>query len=148
MKKGLTLVELLVALAILTLVVGGIFCMTNMGYFTYSSESTLMDLMQQARNGMDRMVREIRASSAVTLPTSDKVIFTTPTASGVQYYRSGTQLIREYPSGTTHAIANNIALLNFTLNGSLLQIQVRADKTISSKTYSYSFMEKVHLRNE
>ena len=151
MKKGFTLVEVLVSVLIFSFVASVMYSVLNVGSFIYSRLSVSMDL-QQAKNGMDRLVREVRASSSATVTTidanSDKISFTTPTANGIQYYRSGTQLVREYPSGTTHVMSDNIAYLKFTMAAPLLTIQMRADKTFSGKTYSFSLGEKVRLRNE
>ena len=151
MKKGFTLVEVLVTVLIFSFVSSVMYSVLNVGSFIYSRLSVSLDL-QEAKNGMDRIVREVRASSSATVTTidanSDKINFTTPASNGIQYYRSGTQLIREYPSGTTHIIANNIAFLKFTITAPLLVIQMRADETLSGKTYSFSLAEKVRLRNE
>lgn len=151
MKKGFTLVEVLVTVLIFSFVSAMMYSVLNVGYSLYSRLSVSMDL-QQAKNGMDRIVREVRASSAATVTTidanSDKITFTTPLSNGIQYYRSGTQLIREYPSGTTKVVADNIAFLKFTLTAPLLAISMRADKTFSGTTYSFSLGEKVRLRNE
>lgn len=151
MKKGFTLVEVLVTVLIFSFISMVMYSVLNVGYSVYSRLSVSLDL-QQAKNGMDRMVREVRASSSATVTTidasSDKITFTTPTSNGIQYYRNGTQLIREYPSGTTRIMADNIAFLKFTLTAPLLLIQLRADKILSGKTYSFSLTEKVRLRNE
>jgi hypothetical protein len=78
---------------------------------------------------------------------SDTITFTTPTANGVQYYRSNNQVVREYPSGTTRVVANRIARLKFTLSGSVLKIDLRADQTSQGRTFSFSLSEKVRIRN-
>ena len=109
---------------------------------------------QQTRNAIDRIVRQVRQASSQTITanynstTNDKIVFTIPTATGIQYYLNGTNLVREYPAGTTYNIASNISLLKFTLTGSLLQIQVNANKTMYSQTISFLLTEKVRLRNE
>lgn len=151
MKKGFTLVEVLVTALIFSFVSAVMYSVLNVGYSLYSRLSVSMDL-GQAKNGMDRIVREVRASSAAAVTTidanSDKITFTTPVSNGIQYYRSGTQLIREYPSGTVKVVADHIAFLKFTLTAPLLVISMRADKTLSGTTYSFSLGEKVRLRNE
>ena len=90
-KKGLSLAELLVAMVIFTLVTGAIYTITIMSYSSRSRELTLIDLMR-ARNALDRIVREVRASSSATVTTvsvsSDKIVFTIPTADGIPISKS------------------------------------------------------------
>ena len=162
MKKGLTLAELLVSMAIFTIVTGAIFSIVNMGYATSSKNRTSMDLMQ-VRNGMDRLLRETRASSSAAVTTinttNDTLTFSSPPfAVNVKYCRNtNNQLIRQNPaasgcptviSGSERVIAGNIAFLQFTLNAPSLLVQMRADKTVSGKTYSFPLKERVRLRNE
>lgn len=136
----------------MSLIAGGVFQVFTLGNSVYAIEMSLLDLQSHARNAMDRMIREIRASSAVTVTVidadSDRVTFTTPTLTNVQYYRSNNQLIREYPSGTTKIIAINIARLKFTLTGTILKIDLRADQTMLGKALTFSLSEKMRLRNE
>ncbi len=150
-NRGFSFAELLVSVFIFALIAGGVFQIFTIGNTVYKTETTLLDLQAHARNAMDRMVREIRASSTVAITVvnadSDRIAFTTPTATGVQYYLTGTQLIREFPSGTTRIIAGNVARLKFTLTGSVLKIDVRADQTITGRPFTFSLTEKVRLRN-
>ncbi len=101
---------------------------------------------------MDRIVREVRGSSTTAITVinadSDKITVTTPAASGLMYYLSGTNLVREYPAATTVNVANSIGRLKFTISGSLLQIDVRADVSTFGQTVSFPLVEKVRLRNE
>ena len=153
--KGYTLLELIVVLLLLSVILIGVYGILTTGNNIYIRDITLLDMEQQTRNAVDRIVREVRQASSQIITTNfnnttnDKIVFTIPTATGIQYYLSGTNLVREYPSGTTRNVASNISLLKFTLTGSLLQIQVRADKTIySTNTISFPLVEKVRLRNE
>jgi prepilin-type N-terminal cleavage/methylation domain-containing protein len=150
-KKGFSFIEILIVVFIFSLIAGGVFQIFTVGNTVYSTELALLDLQGHTRNGMDRMVREIRASSSVTVTVvnanSDRITFTTPAATGIQYYLSGTRLIREYPSGTTRIIASNMARMKFTLTGSVLKIDVRADQTVSGRSFSFPLIEKVRLRN-
>jgi hypothetical protein len=61
---------------------------------------------------------------------------------------SGTDLVREYPSGTTVKVANSIGRLKFTVSGSLLQVDIRADVSTFGQNVSFPLVEKVRLRNE
>ncbi len=150
--KGVTLVESMVCIAVLSFVLLCVYGTLVTGNAIFAKDTTLLDMQQQARNGMDRIVREVRQSSSQTITnsssTSYKIVFSIPTAAGIQYYLSGTNLIREYPAGTTRTVASNISLLKFTLNGTLLQIQVQASKTIYNSTVMFPLTQQVRLRNE
>jgi prepilin-type N-terminal cleavage/methylation domain-containing protein len=150
-KKGFSFIEIMIVIFIFSLIGGGVFQIFSLGQKVYMTESALLDLQSYSRNAMDRMVREIRAASSVTVTNVssdvDSITFTTPTATGVQYYLSGDQIIREFPSGTTRIVAHDVALLKFTLTGSVLQIELRADQTVLGRAFSFSVKEKVRLRN-
>ena len=152
--QGYTLVETLISVILLSVILLGVYGVLHTGNIVVNKDLTLLDTQQQTRNAIDRIVREVRQASSQTITvnynstTNDKIMFTIPTASNIQYYLSGTTLVREYPSGTTKNIASNISLLKFTLTGSLLKIQVRADKTMYANTISFPLIEKVRLRNE
>ena len=151
-KKAKTLIELMVALLIFSFMMLGFYTLINFANTRCFLDTTQVDMQQQARNGMDRIMREVREASAVTITVidanSDKITFTTPNEVGIQYYRSGTNLFREYPANTTKIVASNIAYLKFTQTVDLLQIQIRADKALYGRTLSALLTEKVRLRNE
>lgn len=151
-SNGYTLVEALVSIALLSFILLGVYGVLQTGNAVTTNDNALLEMQQQARNAMDRIVRDVRASSTQTITVvdadSDKISFTTPNATGIQYYRSGTDLVREYPSGTTQNVASSIAHLKFTLSGALLNINLRADKPIYGKTIPFSLVENVRLRNE
>ncbi len=151
-RQGFTFAELLVTTLLFTFIVAGFYSVLGVGRTTYFMDSNYLDLQQSNRNGMDRLVREVRQArtSGVSFTTlaanSEKVTFSTPSKSGIAYYRSGTNLIREYPSGTTQVVATNINYLDFELSGSLLKIDMRAEK-IFFRTLSFPLVEYVRLRN-
>ena len=151
--KGFSLVEILITTVIFTIIVGGFYGLLNAGNKFYATDMAFMELQQNARNGMDRVTREVRASSAASVTVvdtnSDTLTFTTPTATNAKYYRNGSsQLIREYPSGTLKIIASNITRFKFTLTAPLLKIDLTANQTALLQSFSVNLIEKVRLRNE
>ena len=150
--KGYTIIEAIISILLLAFILLGLYGVLFTGNTITTNDNALVEMGQQARNGMDRIVREVRESSTQTITVidanSDKITFTTPNETGIQYYRSGTNLVREYPSGTLKNVASNIAYLKFTLTGTLLKISLRADKAIFTKTVSFPLVENVRLRNE
>jgi type II secretory pathway pseudopilin PulG len=151
-KAGYTLVEALISMALLSFILLGVYGVLATGNTIIINDNAILEVQQQARNGMDRIVREVRESSSQTIAVlavdSDRITFTTPNEVGIQYYRSGTNLVREYPSGTARNVANGLARLKFTLSGTLLTINIRADKTLYGRTVSFPLVENVRLRNE
>jgi len=121
-----------------------------------------VDLQQQSRLAMDRMIRELREGSNVTITvvnsTDDRVRFNTLNATGIQFYRDTadangdgfrTQLIREFPSGTTKIMGTDITALKFSqpVNKTIV-VNVTASKSALLRTLSFNLIEKVRLRNE
>ena len=153
-KSAFTLVEVMVSMTLLSVICLGVYGVLQTGNSIFSRDINLLDMQQQARNAADRICREIRQSSShvitanINATTNDRLAFTTPTMINAQYYLSGTNLIREYPAGTTRIIASNIALLKFVLTGSLLEVQIRADKLSYGNTVSFLLTERTRLRNE
>lgn len=149
---GYTLIEILLSLAILSFLLLCAYGVLGAGNAVTVKNNALVTAQQQARNAMDRIVREVRGSSTTAITVinadSDKITFTMPTATGVMYYLSGTNLVREYPAGTTVNVANSIGRLKFTISGSLLKIDVRADVSTFGQTVSFPMTQKVRLRNE
>ncbi len=149
---GYTLVEILLSLAILSFLLLCAYGVLQTGNAVTVKDNALMTAQQQARNALDRIVREGRGSSTTAITVinadSDKITFTIPAATGVMYYLSGTNLVREYPAGTTVNVANSIGRLKFTVSGSLLQVDLRADVSTFGQNVSFPLVEKVRLRNE
>jgi hypothetical protein len=128
-----------------------------MGNLVYNQDMGLLDLQEQARQGMNSMVKEIRGG-LVSSYSSNSITLNT----GIQYYRdtSTNQLKRN-----TTVLASDINALSFCwwhsdntctdsrdCSGScsksyLLQIDIGASKTVSRRTLSFSLSEKVELRN-
>jgi len=173
MIKGLTLIETLVTTIIFSFIVIGIYGVLNIAQTNYDMNSASLNLQQQARQGMNRLSREVRqaywSSISVTGPDANNnyaVTFNTPDASGVRYYITETsvsgqmlwQLIREYPTNniqikaTGATIPNNIAILNLSmLSGHILNIQMTTSKTFlsggRSQTLTFPLTEQVEVRN-
>jgi type IV pilus assembly protein PilW len=59
-RRGFSLVELLVVLAVFTFIVGGLFTVLNKGQVRYAFEQDVTEAQQSARNAIDMMEREIR----------------------------------------------------------------------------------------
>ncbi|MBN2830872.1 MAG: prepilin-type N-terminal cleavage/methylation domain-containing protein [Candidatus Omnitrophica bacterium] len=150
--KGFTLIETLVAAAIFILIISGIYGIMHIANISFSIDSGLVDLQQQARNAIYWIARETREASSVIItpisPNNDDIIFDTPSEAGVSYSLIGTQVIREYPPGVTKVIGDNITSLKFLRSGRILDIQLTASKSVLLRPLSFSIREQVKLRNE
>jgi prepilin-type N-terminal cleavage/methylation domain-containing protein len=171
-KKGYTLVEFLVSVAILSFVLLAMYGVLQTGNTIYTRDTCLLDMQQQSRNAMDRIVRDVRSS--LTLPsflngsgnTSTSITMSSPPSGNplpssvsIQYYLSGTDLNRRVDavvSGATTTtitkVASNISSLSFTVDSysapKFLTIQVRASKTIyTNLVISFPLVQNVRLRN-
>lgn len=152
--KGLTLVEVLIVVFIFSLMAGGLYIILLGGSLIYYTDLGALDLHQQARNAMDWMVREIREANASSVSitvidaNNDRITFNTPSETGIKYYRSANQVIREYPAATNKVVGNDITRLKFSQTDGLLQIQLTANKTAMNRSLSSLLTERVRLRND
>ena len=156
--KGFTLVEILVSVFILSLLIGGLFLVLNIGNLTYNTDNCILDLQQNARRGMEWMVRDLREGSslpgAVNIPASPgntQVTFDTLTETGITYSLDSvnhriTRVCVNPPDGP-RILANNIDDLRFTRNADLLRIEVTAVNP-QRTDLSFFLREQVRLRNE
>ncbi len=123
MKKGFTIVEILVAVVVFIVLIVGIFAILNMADAVLNTDTGLIDLQQQARQAIDGMSKELRNSQSVSIPISlASIQFTVPidittspvTYSGpISYYLVGNQIVREHPVNTAKVLANDINALSF-----------------------------------
>lgn len=176
MKKGFTLIEVLVSVAILSFIVAGIYAVLNMANKTYNEDMGLVDLQQGARQAMDGMTREIRQSGrsspySMNIDTNGSLTFSIPSISSIIYRLDNNfpQIIRQLGS-TNKVLANDINTLNFCWwdgidccdpvsencsNLQVLQIQIRATKTVRGRELCFPgpcdpvqfLTEQVRLRN-
>lgn len=150
--RAFTIVELLVAVLIFSLILGGIFGILHVANKSWDSTLGILDLVQEIRQGMDGMTREARQSSfsqaTVSIGGARLDFFIPGSNSVISYYVQNNQLIREHPTGTTKILANHISQINFTSNASMLRIQITANKTtIENRALSNSSVQQVKWRN-
>jgi type II secretory pathway component PulJ len=154
-QKGFTILEAVMSLTILSFLLLGVYGVLHTGNIVYTKDSYLLEMQQQARSAMDRIVRDIREGSSPVITTInssvDTLTFNTPSSTGAQYYLSGATLMRR-PStnGAAAPVASNISLLKFTDSSPVLEIRTQASKSLYDNTLTISFplREKVRMRNE
>ena len=93
-ERGFTLAELMVAMAVMALLLAGIFVTLREGQSSYQYGAGRAEVQQNARVALDRMLRELRTASAITTSTATDLKFTyldeTSTSITVEYTLSGT----------------------------------------------------------
>jgi prepilin-type N-terminal cleavage/methylation domain-containing protein len=102
-QRGFTLAELLVAMAILALILGGVFTLQQEGLNAYLFGAARAETQQKVRVALERMTRDLRTGSAVTVAANcntgaNDITFTfvddTQTTVTVRYYLNGISLMR------------------------------------------------------
>ncbi|OLB39232.1 MAG: hypothetical protein AUI04_12495 [Candidatus Rokubacteria bacterium 13_2_20CM_2_64_8] len=65
-QRGFTLTELIVALAVLGMILGGVYTLQQQSLYSYMMGSAKVEAQQNARVALDLMVRELRSATSVT----------------------------------------------------------------------------------
>jgi prepilin-type N-terminal cleavage/methylation domain-containing protein len=160
--SGFTLIETLIVILILSFLAMGILGVLTVGDLSWNSGNVWLDLQQEVRVAMDGMTREARGgniSGFVVTADNAQVDFSLPGVSNtISYYLSGTQLMREHPAGTTKVLANDISSVSFCclggincsdcINASSISFNITAEKTVKERSYNYSLVDKVRIRND
>jgi len=97
-QRGYTLAELLTAMAVLGLLMAGLFLTLQEGQTVYSFGAGRAEVQQNARVGLERMLRELRTATKLTAANASSVTFEfldeSSTLVTVAYSLSGTSLQR------------------------------------------------------
>jgi type II secretory pathway component PulJ len=150
--KAFTLLDTLIALVIFTFVIAAMYGVITTANISYNTDTTLMYLGQQARQVMFWLTKDMREASSVSITyiddDSDLIVFDTIDEPGIQYYLDGNQVVKEYPLNTKRVIGNNIARFKFSRAGKEIEVDLMADRELSSQTtLSFPLREKLRLRN-
>jgi len=146
-KKGFSLIEMMVVVAILSIIILGLVTFFTGGTRAWVSGQSQLKAQREARQVMDRMVKEIRHGQSATLNFIDSITIKIPKlgdtdAYDVTFAKSGRYLYRD-----TNPLLDNVTKLEFTLPDSakldiLFEVDVDDDSNpdITLKTH-------VRLRN-
>jgi prepilin-type N-terminal cleavage/methylation domain-containing protein len=93
-QRGFTLTELLVALAMLGLVLTGVYTLQQQGLYSYMIGSAKVEAQQNARIALDLMIRELRSATSVTATAAGDLTFVDQNGVTLRYNLNGTNLQR------------------------------------------------------
>jgi prepilin-type N-terminal cleavage/methylation domain-containing protein len=132
-KKGFTLIELMVVVALLGILGYGIMKFFTNTYRIWWQASQQIDVQQKARAAMDEMTRFIRQARPVTgiavgaqagEDPNTMITFTHIDGRQISYYKSGDSLKRVVNGATTDAIAEDLVSIYFILDPPITPSQV------------------------
>jgi prepilin-type N-terminal cleavage/methylation domain-containing protein len=157
-QEGITLIEMIVAIAIMAIFLGVTGSLIAQSIGLYSKQSLTVSLEDQLRAVQDRITRDLRMSytaTTLTTATSSYLYFkpdnSTATATTDNYYefaRTEQRLYRKLKNGTRDPIADNINYASFrayTVTPSTFQVDVELSASSKNVTKTTSF--SVNLRN-
>lgn len=116
---GITLIEMIVAVSLLTLFLVVVVLVINQSFSIWSMGSGKITSEDQMRAVEDRMLRDLRPAKWVATTTSPYRLYFSETATityssadsyyEILYTQSGTQIFRKLPGGNPSPIANGIS---------------------------------------
>ncbi len=144
--KAFTLIELMIAMAIFSIILGAIYSVLSMGRTSYYTGDIQIAVQQEARKAMDKMTREIREASSVNLSNNYPFLIQ---ASRIKYEVNSGQLQKIVEGGSTTVLANDVGNVQFTLiGGDMVYITLTTQKnTVSGRSLSADLTSQVKLRN-
>jgi len=109
-KNGFSLIEMMVALGILSLIIIGLVTFFTGGTRSWVTGQHQLEAQRNARLSMDRMVREIREADYIRIgATPSSIDFHTPFHGNISYSLLGNDLKRG-----SNTVINNVLTLDFS----------------------------------
>jgi prepilin-type N-terminal cleavage/methylation domain-containing protein len=146
-QRGFSLIEMMVVVVILGLIVLGLVTFFTGGAKSWIAGQSQLKAQREARQAIDRMVREIRHGELVTSGTTNSITITVPalgseSAYDVTYNLSGTIINRE-----GNPLINNVKKLEFAYpDASKVHILLEVDVDDDGNP-DISLNSDVNLRN-
>jgi len=116
-QRGYTLTELLVAMAMLALVLSGVYTLQRQGLYSYMMGSAKVEAQQNARVALDLMIRELRSATSVTATAAGDLTFVDQNGVTLRYNLNGTALQRT-ENGVVSILIGGVQNLTLTYRDS------------------------------
>lgn len=140
-EGGFTLIELIAAIGILSIVLTPLVMMSVRGIDTYYHEQEKIELMSSGQIALERISNTIRRNAyAVEIEGSALKV-----GSDIAYELVGGSII-ETREETGNEIANHVELLSFEVNGNLLQVDMKLIGPKHKETVNLT--TSIYLRNQ
>lgn len=162
-KKGYTIIEMMVAAVLFSMVIAGLYAALYVGRSGYMTDAGIMDLQQSSRRSMDGMIRELRQSaiSDVTINATEEEIsfFINASSNAIRYYLNNSTLFRQHPANVNFTMAHDVTSLRFCCErvgacdndcsaSTVLRISLNSAKPVQGRNMTFNLTERVRLRNE
>jgi len=126
-QAGFTLVELLVAAAVLALFMAGLYQAVTFGLTSWERSQFRVDVQQNVRTAINHVSRELRtAESFEILHSGSSIRIEIPGGAEIRYYLSGEQFLREVEGSGHNIVAYGIKAVNFaeSAEGDVVEIEI------------------------
>ena len=169
MRRGFSLIEFMIVLLIFSIIMGSVFSVMTVSKTSWYSGSTQIEVQQETRRGMDRMVKELRQTNPTKItgvPANgtpyNSISFrlsvvdangNTTWSSTINYSLGGlnNQQILRTENSQQEVLANNIINLQFERSVStsnVLEINLLSQKSIIlGHNIGTSLTSQIKLRN-
>lgn len=113
--QGFTLIEILVATLVTSLLLCGVLTVYQQGIVFWRTEGASLEVQDNLRIGLDRMTREVRSASRIRSCKSNEIVIEDASGKHVKYYfdPAGNQLLR-MSNWVSNAVVNQIDLMIIT----------------------------------
>ncbi|PKP57641.1 hypothetical protein CVT91_10145 [Candidatus Atribacteria bacterium HGW-Atribacteria-1] len=118
-NKGFSLIEMMVVVVILGLIVLGLVTFFTGGTKSWVAGQSQLEAQRNARQAMDRMVREIREASEITTNNDTKIIFNTPWETGITY-----ELLIKTINRNNNPLINNVSNFDFDYSADSSKVHI------------------------
>lgn len=170
--SGFTLIETLVVVAIFSMLFSAIFTMLSVSNNSFNTGSTQQDVENQARQGLNNMIRELYETNAgnvsITGGGNDIITFQLLFDDGsgnliwgadgiqdfkIRYAINANQLLRQILDASNNLVSQRVLAvdafsLQFSLSGSMLNISLTSQKSaVGGRVLSHTLSSKVTFRN-
>ena len=144
-RKGVTLVELMVALVISAVVIGGIYKVFILQTKTYAVQDQVMDVQQNTRTAMEVLLRDLRmtgfdddnGSSLIAIPTPLTVVGDNAITVNYEYFDRDDSTYKKYTVAYWRDGGNSRVFRQLTVNDGTPGVAEPLLENVDELTFTY-----------